>query len=78
VYLPGSHIPDKKAMAVKTQDHIARGTPVICEAAFCNYNNYCAVDILRKTESGYDFYEVKMPRKSGSSLSRTQASSITS
>ena len=29
------------------------------EAAFSNYNNYCAVDILRKTSSGYDFYEVK-------------------
>ena len=24
-----------------------------------NYNNYCAVDILRKTASSYDFYEVK-------------------
>ena len=59
VYLPGTHIPDKKAMAAKTQEHIARGTPVICEAAFCNYNNYCAVDILRKTQTGYDFYEVK-------------------
>ena len=34
-------------------------TPVICEAAFSNYNNYCAVDILRKTEKGYDLYEVK-------------------
>ena len=24
-----------------------------------NYNNYCAVDTLRKTDKGYDFYEVK-------------------
>ena len=59
VFLPGSRIPDKKKMAEKTAMHIRMGTPVICEAAFINYNNYCAADILRKTESGYDFYEVK-------------------
>ena len=59
VYRPGTTIPDKAAMLKKTQEHLAAGTPVICEAAFSNYNNYCAVDILRKTESGYDFYEVK-------------------
>ncbi len=59
VYRPGTRIPDKKKMAEKTALHLAAGTPVICEAAFLNYNNYCAVDILRKTESGYDFYEVK-------------------
>ena len=59
VYLPGKRIPDKKAMIAKTQEHLAKGTPVICEAAFSNYNNYCAADILRKTETGYDLYEVK-------------------
>ena len=59
VYLPGKQIPDKKAMIAKTQDALVRGVEVICEAAFSNYNNYCAVDILRKTSSGYDFYEVK-------------------
>ena len=59
VYRPGTTIPDKAAMVQRTQEHLAAGTPVICEAAFSNYNNYCAVDILRKTESGYDFYEVK-------------------
>ena len=59
VYLPGTHIPDTAAMVQRTQEHIEMGTPVICEAAFSNYNNYCAVDILRKTEDGYDFYEVK-------------------
>ncbi len=59
VYRPGTHIPDKKKMVEKTAEHLALGTPVICEAAFMNYNNYCAVDILRKTENGYDFYEVK-------------------
>ena len=59
VYRPGTRIPDKKAMVQKTQEHLGLGTPVICEAAFMNYNNYCAADILRKTETGYDFYEVK-------------------
>ncbi|MBR4501778.1 MAG: hypothetical protein IKP22_07800 [Clostridia bacterium] len=59
VYLKGKQIPDKKAMILKTQEHLAKGTPVICEAAFSNYNNYCAADILRKTEAGYDLYEVK-------------------
>ena len=59
VYRPGTRIPDKKAMADRTREHLALGTPVICEAAFLNYNNYCAVDILRKTETGYDMYEVK-------------------
>ena len=55
----GTTIPDKAAMLQRTQEHLAAGTPVICEAAFSNYNNYCAVDILRKTPTGYDFYEVK-------------------
>lgn len=59
VYRPGTTIPDKKAMLANTQDAMERGVKVICEAAFSNYNNYCAVDILRKTETGYDFYEVK-------------------
>lgn len=58
-YRPGTRIPDKKTMLANTQDALARGVPVICEAAFSNYNNYCAVDILRKTEKGYDLYEVK-------------------
>ena len=59
VYRPGTHIPDKKAMIANTLDAIERGVEVICEAAFSNYNNYCAVDILRRTETGYDMYEVK-------------------
>ena len=59
VYRPGTRIPDKKAMIAKTQDALERKVPVICEAAFCNYNNYCAADILRKTETGYELYEVK-------------------
>ena len=59
VYLPGTRIPDKKKMAEKTALHLQLGTPVICEAAFLYYNNYCAADILRKTEAGYELYEVK-------------------
>ena len=59
VYLPGRKIPDKKKMAEKTQEHLRLGTKVICEAAFIYYNHYCAVDILKKTDIGYDFYEVK-------------------
>ena len=59
VYRPGTTIPDKKAMLANTEDALRRGVPVICEAAFSNYNNYCAADIIRKTEDGYDLYEVK-------------------
>ena len=59
VYLPGKRIPDKKAMLAKTRDALERGVEVICEAAFSNYNNYCAADILRRTETGHDLYEVK-------------------
>ncbi|MBR1455861.1 MAG: hypothetical protein IJ594_01715 [Oscillospiraceae bacterium] len=59
VYHPGTQVPDKAAMLQRTQEHLAAGTPVICEAAFSNYNNYCAVDILRRTEGGYELYEVK-------------------
>ena len=33
VFRPGTTIPDKKAMAEKTQEHLRLGTPVICEAA---------------------------------------------
>ena len=43
-------------MIARTQEHLSKGTPVICEAVF---SNYCAVDILRRTNTGYDFYEVK-------------------
>ena len=59
VYRPGTRIPDKKAMIENTRDAIARGVDVICEAAFSNYNNYCAVDLFRKTQTGYEIYEVK-------------------
>ena len=59
VFRPGTTYPDTKAMAAKTLKHLELGTSVICEAAFFYYNNYCALDILKKTDSGYDIYEVK-------------------
>ena len=59
VYLPETTIPDTKKMIANTEDAIRRGVDVICEAAFSNYNNYCAADILRRTDDGYDLYEVK-------------------
>lgn len=59
VYRLGTTYPDTKAMVAKTLEHLEKGTSVICEAAFIYYNNYCALDILRKTSTGYDIYEVK-------------------
>ena len=50
---------DLAAMLQKTQENITSGAENICEAAFSKDGNYCAVDILRKTDSGYDSYEVK-------------------
>ena len=50
---------DFSAMLQRTQEHLLDGTKVLCEAAFRYYGNYCAVDILRRTESGYEMYEVK-------------------
>lgn len=47
------------AMIEKTQALLAENTPVICEAAFTWYGNYCAADILRKEGEGYVLYEVK-------------------
>ncbi len=51
--------PHFAAMIEKTRQLIEQGTPVICEASFTWYGNFCAADILRKTEKGYALYEVK-------------------
>ena len=59
VYREGTTMLDIKAMIERTADALKRHVDVICEAAFSNYNNYCAADILRRTENGYDLYEVK-------------------
>ena len=50
---------DYVRMVEKTADAVARGVENICEAAFSIDGNYCAVDILHKTEGGYAIYEVK-------------------
>lgn len=50
---------DYTQMIEKTRGCISLGIEVICEAAFSYYGHYCAVDILRKVEDGYDMYEVK-------------------
>ena len=53
-----------KAMIDKTNDLIATGEDVICEASFSYNGNYCAVDILKKEDNGYAIYEVKSSTKS--------------
>lgn len=50
---------DIAAMIAKTKQLMANGCEVICEAAFSCPNHYCAVDILRRTPSGWAIYEVK-------------------
>lgn len=50
---------DYTVMLEKTKTWLKDGTKVICEAAFSNYGNYCAIDILKKGLFGYDIYEVK-------------------
>ena len=47
------------AMLEKTKELLNSGVPVICEASFTWYGNFCAADILRKEEGGYTVYEVK-------------------
>jgi len=46
-------------MIEKTAELLAHGEPVICEAAFTWYGNFCAADILRRVGDGYAVYEVK-------------------
>ncbi len=50
---------DLKKMKALTRMYLAEGRENICEAAFDYQGLYCAVDILRKTQQGYDIYEVK-------------------
>ena len=50
---------DYKKMLETTARCLLAGVPVICEAAFSWYGNYCAADILKKTPTGYELYEVK-------------------
>ena len=52
---------NKSQMIRNTADEMARGTPVICEAAFSYEGLYCAVDLLRRDDEngGWALYEVK-------------------
>ncbi len=47
------------AMLEKTKTLVENNTPVVCEAAFTWYGNFCAADILKREEKGYVLYEVK-------------------
>ena len=61
-YYPGTTRPNKPEMAKKTQELLATGSKIICEAAFVDDDgNYCAADIIRWDEDRkcYDLYEVK-------------------
>lgn len=50
---------DLKKMVEETRKCIDAGVVVICEASFFYDGGYCAVDILKKENSGYAIYEVK-------------------
>ena len=54
---------DIPTMVSKTLQEIEKGTQNICEASFTYVSqgcmNYCAVDILHKTPTGWAIYEVK-------------------
>ena len=47
------------AMLEKTKALLSSQTPVVCEACFSWYGNFCAADILRREGEGYVLYEVK-------------------
>lgn len=47
------------AMIDKTKTLLEQGERVICEGSFVWYGNFCAADILRKVEDGYELCEVK-------------------
>lgn len=46
-------------MISRTEEEMAKGTPVICEASFSYNGLYCAVDLLKKEDGGWAIYEVK-------------------
>lgn len=50
---------DLSTMIDKTEQEMIKGTNVICEASFSYQGNYCAVDLLKKTDTGWSIYEVK-------------------
>ena len=50
---------DLGKMVELTRQWMEEGVENICEASFALEGHYCAVDILRKTETGWAIYEVK-------------------
>ncbi|MCR4916889.1 MAG: DUF2779 domain-containing protein [Prevotella sp.] len=50
---------DLTKMVEQTRQWMDEGVENICEASFICEGGYCAVDILRKTNGGWDIYEVK-------------------
>ena len=56
---------NKAQMIRNTADEMARGTSVICEAAFSYEGLYCAVDLLRRDDEngGWAIYEVKSSKQ---------------
>lgn len=50
---------DYAQMLTNTTAELQKRTEVICEASFETDGLYCAVDILKKEDSGYSIYEVK-------------------
>lgn len=51
--------PNITAMLARTRELMESGVEVIAEAAFTYEGNYCAVDMLRHSGSGWVIYEVK-------------------
>jgi len=43
----------------ETKEYITNNSDVICEASFIFKDLFCAVDILKKVDGGYEIYEVK-------------------
>lgn len=64
---------DLKAMIDKTYECLANGTENIAEASFAWEGNYCAVDILHKTPTGWAIYEVKSSTGSDDPKKNTRA-----
>ena len=50
---------DLETMTAQTKLWMDDGVENICEASFLYDGNYCAVDILRRTDDGWAIYEVK-------------------
>ncbi len=64
---------DLAAMIEKTNECLTDGTENIAEASFAWEGNYCAVDILHKTSTGYAIYEVKSSTGSNDKKKNTRS-----